>query len=685
MHDSEVKNQGSIMVFLGMALGALGIVYGDIGTSPLYAINEIFFGHGNTAVTVPNVYGAISLVVWALSLVITIKYISFVLRADFKGEGGVFSLFSILKESATKRKVMFGVLILAAGLLFGEGIITPAISVLSAVEGLNVINPAFGTFIIPITIGILTLLFMFQRWGTKKIGKIFGPVMLVWFSAIAILGVMQISSHPEIFYALNPYYGFKFILSLGIFRTMVVLGSVVLVITGGEALFADLGHFGIKPIRFGWIFMVYPALLLNYFGQGAFLLGRIGGQSTNIFYGMVPTLFLYPMVILATLATIIASQALITGVFSLISQAMVIGLVPKLNVKHTNAKQHGQIYISSVNWILYAFCIELVLIFKTSAGLAAAYGLAVSGVMLSTSLAMIPIAIEFWRWTPWKAYLLFGGFAIIDIIFLSSNALKFLDGGYVPVLLGVTNFVIMNIWLWGRSLVLSAYSKYTDNRNVRWLCNLKKLLTESKGYLYSGYNGQLLVESDRVMVFIVSDPIFSDQDRIPVALRIYMKRTGSLPRHLIFLHVDEKKIPYVLAENRFHINSLGDNIFSVKSSIGFMEKPDVRQLLMELNPNNIIAPDLDKSVIIVDREQFFIDKNASWYLKFQAAIFRLTLKFGVRTHKYLGLSTEDGLFEIEVPIHIGRNGAGITHPEFDLHYMKTSEEEMADELAKKPA
>src|SRR5581483_10397700 len=433
--EQSTNHERTLWAFLGLALGALGVVYGDIGTSPLYAINEIFFGHGHTTISVENIYGAISLVLWTLTLVITIKYVIFVLRADHGGKGGSFTLIGLLSESKTKHAVMIGILVLASGLLFGEGIITPAISVLSAVEGLQVVSPAFSDLIIPITIAILTILFAFQFKGTGKVGKIFGPIMAVWFFAISILGIMQIYQHPAILNAINPYWGLHFVLNIGAIRTMAVLGSVVLVITGGEALYADLGHFGLRPIQFSWLCLVYPALMLNYLGQGAFLLGS--SVPVNIFFSLVPQMLLYPMIALATMATIIASQALISGIFSLVSQAMAIGLAPRLRIKHTNPEHEGQVYINAMNWILYACCVELVLIFKSSTQLAASYGLAVSGVMLSTSLAMIPITIERWHWKPWKAYATFGFFAAIDITFLLSNSVKFVQGGYIPVFTGI--------------------------------------------------------------------------------------------------------------------------------------------------------------------------------------------------------------------------------------------------------
>jgi KUP system potassium uptake protein len=674
MNQTAKKNIG-MFALLGLCLGALGVVYGDIGTSPLYAVNEIFFGHGNTVPTVHNIYGAISLVVWILTLIITIKYVTFVLRADADGEGGVFALFHLLEQSKVKKRIMLGILILAAGLLFGEGIITPSISVLSAVEGLKIINPGFDTFIIPITLIILTLLFLLQSRGTHQIGKIFGPVMMVWFIVIGYLGVVQVWLHPQILYAFNPFEGIRFIYSIGIFKTMAVLGSVVLVITGGEALFADIGHFGIKPVRISWLAIVFPALILNYLGQGAFLLGRLGSEPVNIFFGMVPAQLLYPMVILATFATIIASQALITGVFSLFAQGMQIGLLPRLRIKHTNSKQGGQIYISTVNWVLYAACVELVLVFKSSTALAAAYGLAVSGVMLSTSLAMIFISTERWGWRKIYAYLFFGGFALIDSTFLFCNSLKFLQGGYIPLFLGILMFIVMNIWLWGRGLVLMANAEYTENRRLDWFLGLKKRLTDSNGHLQDvgATHHRLLVETDRVMVFMVSEPVREPQDRIPVALRIYMKRNGALPKHIIFLNISYSKTPYLQDKKRFDIKHLGSQVFSINGKFGFMEQPNVRQVLRLLNPEKIIKPDLEKSVIIVGREQFTIEPGAPWWIRVKAAIFKATLKMGLRTNKYFGLYTEDGLFEVEVPVRIGKNGATIKHPEFDLSYGASSQ------------
>ena len=444
---------------LALALGAVGVVYGDIGTSPLYAVNEIFFGHGHVAPLPGGARGCISLVVWALIVVVALKYVLFVLRADNDGEGGVFALYGLLHRYKEKglRYLLFA-LMLAAGLLFGDGVITPAISVLSAVEGLDVVTPMFEHAIVPITIVILTGLFSIRFRGTETVGRVFGPILIVWFLTIAGIGALQISRHPQILEALNPYWGALFLLRGGVRVSLLVLGSVMLTVTGGEALYADMGHFGKGPIRVGWFGLVFPALLLNYLGQGAFIASSAPVVGQNLFYSTVPRAFVLPMVVLSTLATIIASQALISGAFSLASQGVGLGLFPRLRVVHTHHAHEGQIYVPFVNWSLCAGCILLVVTFGSSSALASAYGLAVSGVMVATSLAMVPLAWLTWRWSRLLATLLFGSFAACDGAFLLANSLKFLEGGFVPLTLGLALFVVMITWRWGRKATFAAYS-----------------------------------------------------------------------------------------------------------------------------------------------------------------------------------------------------------------------------------
>ncbi len=551
---------------VALAIGALGVVYGDIGTSPLYAINEIFFGHGNVSPVATNVYGCISLVLWALILIIIGKYLFFVLRADNGGEGGVFALYSLLNNHRGKKPVavLLMFLLLTAGLLYGDGLITPAISVLSAVEGLAVATPRFAPYVILITIAILTALFSIQRKGTAKVGTVFGPIIICWYLAIALLGGRLLMQNPAILNAFNPRYAFAFIKTTSFHQLLIVLGSVMLAITGGEALYADMGHFGKTPIRLGWFFVVFPALLLNYLGQGAYLLSGSAVVGGNIFYSMVPKIFMYPMVILATCATIIASQALISGAFSLTSQAIAIGLFPRLKIKHTHHEHEGQVYIPTINWGLFAGCVALVLMFKSSSALASAYGLAVSGDMLATSCAMFCVALLLWKWHWAKALALFGFFACIDALFLTANSLKFLEGGFIPFSIGVVLFTVMSTWKWGRKLTFAAYKK-EKTMTVGELLELKKTAPVI----------------NKTVLFMAPQFLEKKTDKIPALIQFFWDRYGALPKNMILLKVSTPKKPYV-SENRYDLTSFKSDdgsLVSVNINFGFMEDPNVEALL----------------------------------------------------------------------------------------------------------
>ena len=424
-----------------LSIAAAGIVYGAIGTSPLYALDQLFLSHGGVPLTRANVLGGISLVIWTITVIVAIKYAIFVLRAQNDGEGGVFALYGLL-HGYKRRGVVFFLwsLMLGAGLLFGDGIITPAISVLAAVEGLGVAAPALGRAVIPVTILLLTALFAVQVKGTSGIGRVFGPILIVWFIVLAVLGVHQIAHHLEILQAFNPVLGLRFLVHVGTYQALLVLGALVLVVAGGEAMYADLGHFGALPIRISWFTLVYPALLLNYLGQGAYLLSGAPIVGGKIFYSLVSPGLLYPMILLATAATIIASQALISGAFSLASQATGLGLLPRLQELHTHHAHAGQIYIPFVNWALYAGCVALVITFGSSSALGAAYGLAVSGVMVITSLAMFPVSMLCWGWRSVATGLLWGTLTTISGSLLLANSLKFLEGGYIPLSIGIAVF-----------------------------------------------------------------------------------------------------------------------------------------------------------------------------------------------------------------------------------------------------
>jgi KUP system potassium uptake protein len=437
-----------------LTLGALGVVYGDIGTSPLYSVRESFGEHHHIVATEANVLGLLSLITWSLIMVISVKYLVFVLRADNEGEGGILALTSLAtpKGNPTQRRwalILIG--LFGTALLYGDGIITPAISVLSAVEGIEVAQPSISDLVIPITVGIIIGVFAIQSRGTAAVGKLFGPVMVVWFAVLAVLGVSHLFDAPRVFEAVNPVHGLQFFADNG-WTGYLVLGSVFLVVTGGEALYADMGHFGRSPIRLGWFSIVLPALLLTYYGQGALLLNDPTAVE-NPFYNMAPDWFVLPLTALATLATVIASQALISGAFSLTMQAIQLDYVPRMRISHTSEDQMGQIYLSTVNWALMISCIALVLAFRSSSNLAAAYGVAVTMTMFITTVLFYVVARDRWNWRKRKALLVCAPFLIMDLAFLGANLVKIPDGGWLPLVVGAAIFGLMTTWRTGRVLV----------------------------------------------------------------------------------------------------------------------------------------------------------------------------------------------------------------------------------------
>ena len=629
-----------------LSLTALGVVYGDIGTSPLYAINEIFFGHGEMAIAPSTILGAISLVFWALTLVVTCKYIIFVLRADNDGEGGVFALSALLNQINTNRlaliTVISSLLIFAAGLLFGDGIITPAISVISAVEGLKVATPFFEPYIVPITLVILTGLFLIQSKGTTKVGAIFGPIIIIWFLTIAGLGLIQILHTPVILYALHPFYALNFLTSQSLYRTLLVLGSVMLVITGGEAMYADMGHFGRTPIRISWFSLVYPALLLNYFGQGAFLLSGQAVRQGNIFYSLVPPFLLYPMVILATLATIIASQALISGAFSIATQAIELGLFPLLKIVHTHEEHEGQRYVPFINWSLYLGYILLVLRFQSSTRLASVYGLSVSGAMLIDSLAMIIIARYVWHWNKFKALGLFSFFALIDLTFLTANSLKLLEGGYIPLLIALFLLLLMKTWSWGRSKVRAAFAAYpamTINELIELKKKVKTLLPRS-------------------VIIMTPEPILEQTDKVPPLEQLYWERYGTLSKHIIFLHVNIQKIPYA-RQNRYEVakffedKNLG-SIVSVIVNFGFMEDPNIEKIVEGLASHEEINIEHDPKdwVFRIIQEKILPGPHLHGIKRWAFRFYKFLQKNSSTADEFFGLGREVGLSTEVMPVVI---------------------------------
>jgi len=545
-----------------LALAALGVVYGDIGTSPLYTIKEIFASphHAPVPLTPDNVLGVLSLVLWALIIVVSIKYVGFVMRADNRGEGGIMALIALAlgdaEGSARRRGFVVMIGILGAAMFYGDGMITPAISVLSAVEGLEVATPALKPLVVPITIAVVIVLFAFQRHGTARVGALFGPVMAVWFLTLAGLGVVNLLQHPSVLMAVNPAYAAGFFLEHGTLA-FIILGAVVLAITGAEALYADMGHFGRRPIRLAWFGFVLPALLLNYFGQGALVLEHPEALA-NPFYYLAPGWALYPLVALATVATVIASQAVITGAFSVTRQAMQLGFVPRMAVQQTSESERGQIYIPFVNWALLAAVVALVLGFRSSSNLAAAYGIAVTGDMVITSVLAAMVVSRIWGWGPLKAGLLFSGFLVVELAFFGANVLKIPDGGWFPIVVGVLIFTVLSTWKRGRELLYS---------------RLREDAIELEPFIDSLAYG----EPHRVpgtAVFLTPNP-----RALPHALLHNLKHNRVLHERVVILTVDVLDVPRAPEERRVRVEPLKLGFCRLVVTYGFMEEPDLPRAL----------------------------------------------------------------------------------------------------------
>jgi KUP system potassium uptake protein len=562
-----------------LSLGALGIVYGDIGTSPLYAVRESFLpGHG-IAVTGPNVLGVLSLIFWSLVLVISIKYLGFILRADNRGEGGIMALASLATPMGARspggRPFLIGLGLFGTALLYGDGAITPAISVLSAVEGLEVATPFFEPYIIPITVVILVVLFAHQRHGTGGIGRIFGPVTLLWFVTIAVLGALQILREPAVLQAASPHHAVRFFLANG-WRAGVVLGSVFLVVTGGEALYADMGHFGRRPIRLAWFVVVLPALLINYFGQGALLM-RQPDAVVNPFYRMTPDWALYPVVAIATAATVIASQALISGAFSLTMHAVQLGYIPRVTIDHTSARERGQIYIPAINWLLMLACIGLVLGFRSSSNLAAAYGVAVTTTMVITTLLFYVVARRRWHWSAPLAMAVTGLFLVIDLAFWASNLIKIPHGGWFPLVVGAIMFSLMMTWRRGRHLL----SERIGGAGM-----------PIESFLRSLAHGT--VQRVRgTAVFMYGNP-----EATPPALLHNLKHNQVLHQRVVLLIVETAETPHVEPADRAAVEDLGDGFYRVFLRYGFMEEPDVPAGLATLEPSGLVFKQLETTYFL---------------------------------------------------------------------------------------
>ncbi len=540
-----------------LTLAALGVVYGDIGTSPLYAIKEVFGGaHHPVPITPDNVLGILSLFLWSLLIVVTLKYVSFIMRANNKGEGGIIALMTLALHKGNpdswQQKLLITLGLFGAALFYGDGVITPAISVLSAVEGLELITPTFKPYILPITLAIVVGLFVIQRRGTASVGALFGPVMVLWFAVLALLGGINIVQHPEVLAAVNPLYGFNFLLgnsTLGFFA----LGAVVLCITGAEALYADMGHFGAKPIQYAWLGYVLPALLINYFGQGALLLADPSAIE-NPFYRLAPEWALYPLVILATIATVIASQAVISGAFSITQQAIQLGYTPRLEVQHTSDQEIGQIYLPALNWLLLVSIIALVIGFGSSSNLAAAYGIAVTGTMLITNILAIAVAVRLWNWSPLRAILGALPFICIDLGFFLANSVKIPDGGWFPLAFGLAIFILLTTWKRGRELL--------HKRLAADALQLKPFIEDVS------LNGVSRVPG--TAIFMTPDP-----ESVPHALLHSLKHYKALHEQVVILSVSVFDVPFVPDIDRVEVRHLAGNFSQVIVQYGFKDEPDI--------------------------------------------------------------------------------------------------------------
>lgn len=544
----------------GLALAALGVVYGDIGTSPLYAVRECFYGEYGVGVTRENVLGVLSLVFWSLVLVVSLKYLVFILRADNRGEGGILALMALLvpaRGTLSGRRWRFAVLgLFGAALLYGDGMITPSISVLSAVEGLGVATHLFDPYVIPLSLVILVALFLFQRRGTARIGAFFGPVTLLWFLVLAALGLATIAREPSVLEAANPAHAAAFLVGNG-WHGPLVLAAVFLVVTGTEALYADMGHFGRRPIRLAWFGLVAPALVLNYFGQGALLLAD-PEAAHNPFYRMAPGWALYPLVLLATAATIIASQAVITGAFSLTRQAIQLGYSPRLPVTHTSAREIGQIYIAPVNWALMLACCGLVLGFRSSSQLAAAYGMAVTTTMVITTLLFYVLARERWGWSALGAGALAGTFLVADVAFFAANVIKIEHGGWFPLLAAAAVFTLLATWKRGRSVLVE---------------RLRASGLAPRLFLADVAAGRV-VRVPGTAVFMTADT-----EGTPRALLHNVKHNHVVHEQVVFLTVVSDDVPNVPARERLSVEELGQGFRRMVVHYGFMQSPDVPAVL----------------------------------------------------------------------------------------------------------
>ncbi len=602
---------------LALSVSALGIVYGDIGTSPLYALRECFSSVHGVPVTHDNVLGILSLIFWSLTLIISVKYLAFVTRADNRGEGGILALMALATSksaaSGRSRSVIVYLGLFGAALLYGDGMVTPAISVMSAMEGLGIATPALERWVQPATIAILIALFLVQKRGTAHLGAVFGPVTIVWFTVIAALGAAQIVQRPEVLLALDPSYGARFLVHNQV-HGFFALGAVFLCVTGGEALYADMGHFGTRPIRFTWFFFVGPALLLNYLGQGALLLGRPEAAS-HPFYELAPRWALMPLVVLSTLATIVAAQALISGAFSITRQATMLGFWPRVQVHHTSAREIGQIYVPSINWMLMIATITLVVTFGTSTRLAAAYGVAVSTTMVITTALAFVVARHLWGWGWAKAAAVTGILLAIELAFFGANVVKIHRGGWVPLAVAAFIFLLMTTWKTGRAMIAERI-----NEEIIPLEDFFEVMRIERPARVPG-----------TAVFMTSNP-----HGTPTALMHNFQHNRVVHQQVILLTIITEEVSYVLPHERVTVHALPEGFVRVVARYGFMEVPDLAQLLAR---KDTPTPPIEHTTFFLGRETLHIC-GSKGMAEWRKRLFAFMARNGVRVTSFFSLPSD---------------------------------------------
>ncbi len=609
-----------------LSLAALGVVFGDIGTSPLYTLKTVLALTGadpDPAI----ILGVLSLVIWTLIIVTSIKYVSFAMRIDNNGEGGILALMSLLVGKLKPRPVIVALGLLGAALIYGDGAITPAISVLSAVEGLNIVAPSFAAYVLPVSVLILVVLFSIQPQGTARIGRAFGPIMLLWFATMALLGIWGIGQHPSVLLAINPMYGLSYLFSRGM-TGFLVLGGVFLCVTGAEALYADMGHFGARPIRRAWSVLVFPSLALNYAGQSALVLEG-APTSDNVFYRLCPSALLIPLVVLATIATIIASQSIITGAFSMTRQAIQLGWLPRLHITQTSAQGYGQIYVGAVNWMLMSVTCGLAVVFGKSGNLAAAYGIAVSATMLATSALLFIAMREIWGWSMARAATVAGAFLIIDMAFFAANLSKVAAGGYVPLMLAAFVYGAMLIWHRGAEAVSA---------------QLQEPVVPVDTFMESVSRGGI-PRVPGTAVFLTR----TKRD-VPPVMAWHLKHNRALNERLFVLTVDTEPVPWIGSAGRLAIAEIAPNFWRASAHYGFMERPDIPALLRQAHAGGC-GIDLSDITYYVGRETVVARDDGRGLPKWLEALFVLMQRNSAHVSDYFRIPS-DALVEIGRQISI---------------------------------